>query len=93
MKAVFSPLLDDAILSRRSKATFGDVFWGPESRQFAKDWDGKGLDPRWVDAVALRAAWLEPKPVYGAALPLQAAWLARQERSTGSTTPGGILPL
>jgi hypothetical protein len=93
MKAVFSPLLNDAILSRRSKATFGDVFWGPESREFAKDWDGTGLDPRWVDADALRANWLEPRPVYGAALPLQAAWLARQERSTGATTPGGVLPL
>ena len=33
MRAVFSPLLDDAIVSRRSKATFGDVFWGPASRQ------------------------------------------------------------
>ena len=93
MKAVFSPLLNDAILSRRSKATFGDVFWGPESRQFAKNWDGNGLDPRWVEADALRTAWLEPRPVYGAALPLQAAWLARQDRSTGATTPGGVLPL
>ncbi len=100
MRAVFSPLLSDAILSRRSKATFGHTFWGPASRQFAADWDGDGLDARWVEANALKAAWLEPQPVYGAALPLQAAWLARQQRRTtpGPTSPGpgtprGVVPL
>jgi hypothetical protein len=93
MTAVFAPLLSGAVLSRRSKATFGDVFWGPQSRQFAMEWDGKGLDPAWVDAEALRAAWSEPRPVYGAALPLQAAWLARQQRSTPASTPRGVLPL
>ena len=92
MKAVFSPLLNDAILSRRSKATFGDVFWGPESRRFAKDWDGNGLDPRWVEADALRAAWLEPRPVYGAALPLQAAWLAQAGAQHGRDHPWGSPP-
>lgn len=102
MKAVFSPLLSDAILSRRSKANFGEVFWGRESRQFAREWDGKSLDPGWVDADALRAAWSDPRPVYGAALPLQAAWLA-QDRSghmssgqgitAGEATPRGVLPL
>jgi hypothetical protein len=91
MRAVFSPLLSDAILSRQSKATFGDVFWGPESRRFAKEWQGEGLDARWVDAGALRAAWCEARPVYGAALPLQAAWLAVQ---TGrAAAPRGVLPL
>jgi Asparagine synthase len=93
MMAVFSPVLSEAVLSRRSKATFGDVFWGPESRSFASDWDGDSLDGRWVDAEALRAAWRQPRPVYGAALPLQAAWLAREERTTGAATPGGLLPL
>ena len=85
MRAVFSPLLTDAILSRVSKATFGGVFWGPASRQFAEDWDGGGLDPCWVDPSALRDAWRAPTPVYGAALPLQAAWLATQGiiRATG----------
>ena len=93
MRAVFSPLLSDAILTRRSKATFGDVFWGPASRRFAQDWDGAGLDRRWVDADALKAAWAEPRPVYGAALPLQAAWLSVQHRGTPAGTPGGVLPL
>ncbi len=76
MRAVFATLLSDDILSRSSKATFGAVFWGPASRQFAKDWDGGGIDASWVVPEALRAAWSAPTPVYGAALPLQAAWLA-----------------
>jgi asparagine synthase (glutamine-hydrolysing) len=76
MSAVFSPLLDEAVLGRVSKATFGGVFWGPATRHFADKWDGTGLDPRWVDTEALRAAWRAPVPVYGAALPLHAAWLA-----------------
>jgi asparagine synthase (glutamine-hydrolysing) len=77
MRAVFSPLLSDDVLRRVSKATFAGVFWGPASREFAAEWDGAGLDARWVDADTLRAAWLEPTPVYGSALPLHAAWLAR----------------
>jgi asparagine synthetase B (glutamine-hydrolysing) len=94
MRAVFSPLLSEAILSRQSKATFGRVFWGPESRQFARDWDGTGVAARWVDAEALRAAWAAPVPVFGAALPLHAAWLANAESNARTaTTPGGFLPL
>jgi Asparagine synthase len=76
MRAVFSTLLSDDILTRSSKATFGAAFWGPASRQFAKEWDGGGVDPAWVVPDALRAAWSAQRPVYGAALPLQAAWLA-----------------
>jgi asparagine synthase (glutamine-hydrolysing) len=76
MRAVFSPLLSETVLTRTSKATSGGVFWGPASRQFAEEWDGTGLDERWVHHEALRAAWRQAGPVYGAALPLHAAWLA-----------------
>jgi asparagine synthase (glutamine-hydrolysing) len=76
MRALFARLLDDEIMSRVSKATFGGVFWGPASRQFAETWDGTGLDPHLVDAEALRKAWQAPLPLFGAALPLHAAWLA-----------------
>ena len=92
MRALFSPLLDDTILSRVSKATFGSVHWGPASRQFAKDWDGTGLPLRWVDVDALRAAWCAPTPVYGAGLPLHAAWLATKP-GAGPGTPKGVVPL
>lgn len=78
MVTIFGTVLGPEILSRSSKATFGNVFWGPAARAFARDWDGKGLDPRWVDSDVLRCAWQAPTPVYGSALPLQAAWLAQE---------------
>lgn len=80
MIALFEDVLPGPILSRVSKASFAGVFWGPRSRAFAEQWDGStGMDPTIVDPDALRAAWLAPTPVYGAALPLHAAWLATQE--------------
>jgi hypothetical protein len=91
MRAVFAPIVGPEVLGRSTKATFGAVFWGPASRAFAQGWDGEGLDRRWVDPDALRAAWLEPLPVYGAALPLQAAWLASHPSPVA--TPGGFLSL
>jgi hypothetical protein len=92
MRALFSPLLDDTILSRVSKATFAGVYWGPASRQFAEDWDGTGIPVRWVDVDALRAAWRAPTPVYGTALPLHAAWLATHPDARPGA-PKGVVPL
>ncbi len=75
MTELFSGLLPPAVLSRSTKASFGAVFWGPAARAFAREWDGRGLDEALVVPEELRAAWLAPLPVYGAALPLHAAWL------------------
>ncbi len=84
MQTLFADLLPAAILERTSKASFGGVFWGPCSRRFAREWDGTGVPEELVDTEALREAWLAPVPVYGAALPLHAAWLATS--SVGSVT-------
>lgn len=73
---LFGDLLPHRILTRASKASFGAVFWGPASRDFAQQWDGRGVDPDLVDPARLRAAWMAEVPVYGGALPLHAAWLA-----------------
>jgi asparagine synthase (glutamine-hydrolysing) len=82
MTALFADLLPEAVLSRTSKASFGGVFWGPESRRFAEEWDGTGLDGDLIDPAALRRAWMAPVPVYGSALPLHAAWaFAHRARS------------
>ena len=62
MTALFADLLAPAIISRTTKATFGTVFWGPASRQFARSWSGDGVDPSLVDIERLRAAWLAPSP-------------------------------
>jgi asparagine synthase (glutamine-hydrolysing) len=78
MRRVFGDLLPDSVLTRTSKATFGRVFWGPRSREFARDWSGEGLLHELIDPSALRAAWQDELPVYGSALPLHAAWLAHR---------------
>jgi len=78
MKALFSDLLPSSILSRKSKASFGAVFWGPRSRAFAEGWDGEGIAPELINLETLRDAWMEPIPVFGSALPLHAAWLSAQ---------------
>jgi len=90
MRSVFSPLLSDAILSRVSKANFGGVFWGEATRRFARKWNGEGLDHDLVDVARLQAVWLGPAPVYGAALPLHAAWLASSGQSLGWEEPPGV---
>ena len=90
MTALFSDVLPGPVMARTSKASFGGVFWGPASRRFAAEWDGTGLSPELVDPEALRRAWTAPVPVYGSALPLQAAWLyARREhrQPAGSPSP------
>ena len=78
MKALFSDLLPSSILSRKSKASFGAVFWGPRSREFAEGWDGEGIAPELINPETLRDAWMESIPVFGSALPLHAAWLSAQ---------------
>ncbi|MHB1582436.1 MAG: asparagine synthase-related protein [Acidimicrobiales bacterium] len=87
MVSLFSSVLRPEILTRTSKATFGDVFFGEAARAFAREWDATGLDPAWVDPAALRVAWAERPPVYGSALPLQAAWLAAQKPSQSGAEP------
>jgi asparagine synthase (glutamine-hydrolysing) len=78
MQCLFSDLLPQDVLRRRTKAEFSAVFWGPRARAFAADWDGRGLDDELIDAEALRREWLSETPLFGSALPLQDAWLQAQ---------------
>ncbi|MGD0391389.1 MAG: asparagine synthase-related protein [Acidimicrobiales bacterium] len=87
MTALFSDVLPGTVVARTSKASFGAVFWGPACRRFAEEWDGTGLSPELVDPEALRRAWLAPVPVYGAALPLHAAWLYERRARRRVTEP------
>ncbi len=86
-RRLFGDLLPDDVLARTSKARFNATRWGEREREFARTWDGSGLDPDLVDPEALRAAWLSPTPPFAAELLIQAAWLAtttvaRPARST-----------
>lgn len=73
-RRLFHDVLPDRVLSRRSKASFNSTRWGLEERDFARTWDGTGLDPEWVDPDALRAAWLEEDPHPAADYLLHVAW-------------------
>ena len=74
-------LLPDAIISRRDKAYFNASRFGPVSREFARTWDGRGLDDSLVDPAELRAAWLAQVPPAATVMLLQQAWLASRTES------------
>ena len=76
MRLLFTDLLPDQLLARGDKAVFGDAFVGRWSREFARDWQGEGVDADFVDPEILREAWLRDEFDFRAALLLQAAWLS-----------------
>jgi asparagine synthetase B (glutamine-hydrolysing) len=76
MRRIFSDLLPDAVLARRTKASFNTVFHGRATRAFARRWDGSGVDPAAVDVEVLRSSWLAERVHPGTTPLLQAAWLA-----------------
>jgi hypothetical protein len=69
-------LLPDAVIRRGQKAWFNASRFGPISREFARTWDGSGVDDNLVDADRLRAAWLSQVPPGTTSMLLQQAWLA-----------------
>jgi asparagine synthase (glutamine-hydrolysing) len=77
---LLGPLLPPALLERRTKASFDGAFWAGTAREFARGWDGGGVDPALVDAERLRAEWLKPRPDAHSFALLQAAWLSAQAR-------------
>jgi asparagine synthase (glutamine-hydrolysing) len=78
--ALFGQLLPGDTVKRGTKALFDEVFWREPSRQFAREWDGSGVDEDLVDPDALRAEWLAETPDVRTALLLQTLWLDRQQR-------------
>ena len=75
MVRLFDDVLPKAVLHRTSKGRFHGPAFGERSRAFARSWSGGGLDADLVDAEALRADWLGPRPWAGTMLALHAAWL------------------
>jgi asparagine synthase (glutamine-hydrolysing) len=76
MRKYFGDLLPPRVTERSTKAVFTEVFAGRRTREFAREWDGTGLDPELVDAEALRRTWLSEVVDVRSLVPLQAAWLA-----------------
>lgn len=77
-RRLFSDVLPDAVLARRSKAWFNSTRWGPDEREFARTWDGTGFDDALVDAEKLRAEWLTEDPHSTADFLLHVAWAHSQ---------------
>lgn len=78
MTAVFGRVLPGEVLRRASKARFNTAYFGHSTREFARDWNGTGVNTELVDVEELRQAWLADRVPALVVLLLQQAWLAQQ---------------
>ncbi|MPZ64379.1 MAG: hypothetical protein GEU83_02235 [Pseudonocardiaceae bacterium] len=94
MRYLFDDVLPRAVLERRTKATFNTAVFREHTRDFARQWNGDGVDTELVDPDVLRENWLSDFPHAPSTVLLQQAWLAttcishRSPVSRGSTDPG-----
>jgi Asparagine synthase len=93
MSALFGDLLPRSVIERKTKAVFNRAFLGAATAEFARRWDGSGVDAEAVDPERLRQEWLSEIPSALSSPLLHAAWLhseravqARPGRNTGSTS-------
>jgi hypothetical protein len=85
MRALFSDLLPEWMIERRTKAEFSDPLFGVHTKSFAQTWDGRtGIDDDLVDPGVLRQVWSAPQPHFLSSTALQAAWLATHAALGGS---------
>ncbi|MDF1603438.1 asparagine synthase-related protein [Nocardioides sp. YIM 152315] len=78
MRALFSDVLPAALIARPTKAAFNLANRGEATTEFARGWDGSGVDHDLVDAERLREVWLSDRPTMASGLLLQQAWLASE---------------
>ncbi|MQA14197.1 MAG: hypothetical protein GEV09_08500 [Pseudonocardiaceae bacterium] len=76
MRDLFGDLLPRAVLERGTKAVFNDALFTEHTREFARQWNGEGVDTALVDPDALRENWLSDFPHAPSMALLQQAWLA-----------------
>jgi hypothetical protein len=72
----FGSLLPREVVSRREKAGFDEVFWGPRSREFMAASAERPVLIEFIDQQGLLETWREPMPHAGSSAVLQALWLA-----------------
>jgi Asparagine synthase len=84
MRRLFGDLLPREVLERQGKADFTGAVFSTHTRDFARQWDGSGVDADLVDPEALRRSWLSPAPDAPSMSLLQQAWLHRH----AVTAPG-----
>ena len=83
--ALFGDVLPPALLGRRDKAIFDEVFWGETTRMLTRSWGGAAVDARLVDRDALQAEWSTGEPNIRTALLVQQVWL--KTRATAAPHP------
>lgn len=76
MRSLFGDLLPRDVLERRTKAVFTNAVFTEHTREFARQWNGEGVDTDLVDPEALRENWLSEAPHAPSMALLQQAWLA-----------------
>jgi asparagine synthase (glutamine-hydrolysing) len=85
VREVAAGLMPDAVLERRTKATFDGAFWGRHSRGFAASLDAAEIDSDLVDGERALAFWAAGGTDTAGPIPsstlLQALWLERESRS------------
>jgi hypothetical protein len=84
MRHLFGDLLPRDVLERQSKADFTGAVFSTHTRDFAREWDGTGVDTDLVDPEALRQSWLSPTPDGPSMSLLQQAWLHSQAVTASS---------
>jgi hypothetical protein len=62
MRHLFGDLLPRDVLERQTKADFTGAVFSTHTREFARQWDGTGVNAELVDPEALRQSWLSPTP-------------------------------
>ena len=80
MRTLFGDLLPREVLERRTKALFANAVFTRHTREFARTWNGTGVDTDLVNPEALRDNWLSPTPHAPSMSLLQQAWLAEHAR-------------
>jgi asparagine synthase (glutamine-hydrolysing) len=78
MRRLFGELLPREVLERRTKALFVNAVFRRYTREFARTWNGSGVDADLVDPEVLRDMWLSDDPHAPSMSLLQQAWLVRQ---------------
>jgi asparagine synthase (glutamine-hydrolysing) len=81
LRALFGDLLPRELLERPTKAHFDEVFWGSETRAFARRVlvDGRLACSELLDRRRLTEAWSSARPPAVTLLLLQASWLASSD--------------
>lgn len=76
MRHLFADVLPAPVLNRATKASFNHAHATETTRDFAREWDGSGVDPELVDLDRLRDVWLSDRPTMATGLLLHSAWLS-----------------